>query len=241
MSLLAVLNPALDLTYSILTTVSSGVRPLVGGASVALALVIVTLLARACLLPLAVSVLRAERAKQALAPTLERIRRRYGRDSARLTRELQAAYRKAGVSPLAGMLPALAQAPVMIIVYRLGKVPVIAGTKNVVLAARLFTAPLGGHGLGVIATAGIFASPSLVVLALVVVLIVLAHFSSRQQVRRIKAATIGEVPAMQLMIARITPYGTVLTAAVVPLAVSLYLVTSTAWLLAERAILPRMF
>jgi YidC/Oxa1 family membrane protein insertase len=236
------LDPALNLAYLTLTTLADGVRPLVGSAAVAIAVVMITLVARACLLPLAVSVLRADRAKRALAPELERIRRKHGSDPARLSRELLAAHRDSGISPLAGLLPALAQAPAMLVIYRLCKVPVIAGGQNVVLAAQLLGAPLAGHLPAVIATAGLLSGPTLVVAGLLTALLGLAYLTSKQQVRRLQESAVGKpIPATQLLVARVLPYGTVLAAAVVPLAVSLYLVTSTAWLVAERALLPRLF
>jgi YidC/Oxa1 family membrane protein insertase len=241
MSVLAVFDPAVDLAYAGLTALANGIQPVFGGSAVAAALVIVTVVARACLLPFAISVLRAQRAKQALAPTLDRLRRRHRSDPARLLRELQAAHREAGISPLAGLLPALAQAPAMIVIYRLCKLPVIAGAQNAVLVANLFTAPLAAHAPAVIATAGIFSSAALVVAALAVILLALAYLSSRQQVSRVRAASAGEVPALQILIARVMPYGTAIAVAVVPLAVSLYLITSTAWLVTERALLPRFF
>jgi YidC/Oxa1 family membrane protein insertase len=208
---------------------------------VVIALVLVTLLARLGLLPFSVSVARSERAKRALAPELDRVRRRYAADPARQLREVQAAHRRAGISPLAGLLPGLAQAPVMLVIYRLCRVPVIAGTHNVVLAAQIFGAPLAGSAAAVVTSAGLLTAPTLVVVLLVGALIGVAGLSSQQQVRRLRQAAVGELPASQVLIARVMPFGTALAALVVPLAVSVYLLTSTAWQVAERAVLLRIF
>jgi YidC/Oxa1 family membrane protein insertase len=241
MSMLSFLDPALDLAYSILIGLAAVLHPLAGNAAVVLALILITLTARALLVPLAVSVLRSDRAKRALAPELDRVRRRHRSDPVRLASEMQQTYRQAGVSPFAGLLPALAQAPVMMIVYRLCKVPVIAGGHNAVLVAQLAGAPLAGHAITVLTTSGLLSAPVLVVAGLLATLLVLAYLSARQQVARLRAATSGDAPAVQLLLARVMPYGTVLVAAVVPLAVAVYLLTSTAWLVAERALLPRYF
>lgn len=241
MSLLSLFDPALVVVHIGLTTLADGLQPVLGGASVAVALVLVTMIVRACLLPLAVSVLRAERVRKTLAPELARLRKRHADDPARLVREVQAAHHKAGIGPFAGMLPALAQGPALFVIYRLCKLPLIGAVPNAVLAANLFGTPLAAHLPGLVLTAGILSAPMLVAVVLVAALLLVAYASSRQQVRRLRAAAVGEVPPIQMMIARVLPFGTVAAAAVVPFAVSLYLLTSTTWLLAERAVLPRVF
>jgi YidC/Oxa1 family membrane protein insertase len=240
MSLYSLFDPALVLAHATLTAVASALQPRAGGFSVALALVILTLIARLCLLPFAVSVLRAERARVALAPELARLRKRHASDPSRLLRELQAAHRRAGISPLAGMLPALAQAPVLFVVYRLCRVPLIAGAPNTVLAANLLGAPLATHGPAVVLSAGLFSGPTLVVIGLLLALALVAYRSSVQQGQRVRASTVGEVSPLQLGLARLMPFGAVAAALVVPLAVALYLLTSTTWAVAERALLPRL-
>jgi YidC/Oxa1 family membrane protein insertase len=49
----------------------------------------------------------------------------------------------------------------------------------------------------------------------------------------------GTAPGVPAVLARLLPYVTVAVAAVVPLATGLYLVTTTAWTLAERALFGR--
>jgi YidC/Oxa1 family membrane protein insertase len=240
MSLLSLFDPAVTLMHTGLTALTSGLQPVLGGTAVAAALVLVTFLVRAGLLPLALAILRAERSRQALAPQLARLRRRHADDPARLLREVRAAHQDAGISPLSGLLPALAQGPVLLVVYRLCTLPVIAGVPNTVLAAQLFGAPLAAHLPGLVLTAGVLGAPTVVGLLLVLALLLVAYLSSRQQVRRLRAAG-GEIAPVQLLIARVLPFGTVAAAAVVPLAVSLYLLASTTWMVTERAVLPRIF
>lgn len=241
MSPLALLDPAVTLFHAVLTGIADPLQPLLGGASIAVALVALTLIVRCLLLPFSLSVLRAERARRALAPRMEHLRRRHAADPARLAREIRAAHREAGTSPVAGLLPGLAQAPAMVAVYRLCTLPVVAGVPNAVLSAGLLGLPLSAHLPGVLLTAGVLGTPGLVALVLVAGLLVVARLTSRQQVRRLQEASVGEVAALPLLLARVLPYGTVLAAAVVPVAVSLYLLASSAWLVAERAVLPRLF
>jgi YidC/Oxa1 family membrane protein insertase len=238
---LSLLDPAVTVVHSGLTLLAAGLQPVLGGAAVAVALVLVTLVVKACLLPLAIRVLNAERARRTLAPELDRLRRRHQKDPARLARELQAAHRDAGISPFAGLMPALAQGPALFLIYRMCLLPLIGGVPNVVLTANLFGLPLAAHLPGLVLTAGALTTSTLVAVLVVAALLLVAYASSRQQVRRLRAATIGEIAPAQLLMARVMPFGTVAVAAVVPFAVSLYLLTSTTWTLAERALLPRIF
>jgi YidC/Oxa1 family membrane protein insertase len=241
MSLLSIFDPGVALVHTALTAIASGLEPVLGGASVAVALVLVTMLVRAALLPLAVSVLRAERGRQALAPELARLRRRHADDPARLLQELQAAHREAGISPLGGLLPALAQGPALFVIYRICQLPMIGGVPNTVLSAGLFGVPLSAHLPGLLLTAGLVGAPTVLGAGLLGALLLVAYASSRQQVARVRTLATGEIPPLQLLLARVLPFSTVAVAAVVPVAVSLYLLTSTTWMLAERAVLPRIF
>lgn len=84
--------------------------------------------------------------------------------------------------------------------------------------------PLGTHWIPLAVTG----APAAVVLAaLLGGLLLVAWLSSRQQ------------PAQPAFL-RVLPFGTVACAMVVPLAVSVYLLTTTAWTVAERAVLPRL-
>src|SRR6187549_2008949 len=176
MSLLSLFDPAVVLVHTGLIAIASGLDPVLGGASVAVALMLVTVVVRAGLLPLAVAVLRGERARQALTPELDRLRRRHGQDPARLLREQQAAYRAAGVSPFAGMGPALAQGPVLFVVYRLCQVTTIGAVPNVVLTANLFGAPLSAHLPMLLASP--LGAPALVAFVLVAALLAVAFGTS---------------------------------------------------------------
>ena len=136
----------------------------VGGA--AAAIVVLTLAVRAALHPLTRRAVRGERARLSLAPKLSDLRRRHAGDPTRLAEESMALYRAAGVSPFAGLLPVLAQAPVFIVLFN-----VFEGQTGV-LGEHLFT---GG--------------PVLVFLALLAGLTVVAWLTSR------RAATLLPVDA----------------------------------------------
>ena len=112
------LAPAVTLAHTLLTAIAEAVPGPVSGPALALAVVVLTALVRAAMLPLAVRNLRAERARAALAPELARLRTRHAADRERLARELLAAHRAAGVGPLSGLGTALVQLPVVTTLYR---------------------------------------------------------------------------------------------------------------------------
>ena len=225
MSLLAALDPAVALAHGALTALAAALEPLAGGAAVAVALVLLTLATRALLLPLALRVHRAEGARRALAPDVERLRRRHRDDPARLARELAAVHREAGVSPFAGLAPSLAQGPVLLVVYRMCVAPVVAGAPNAVFTAQLFGAPLSMHATAALATGG---APAVVVLALLGGLVAVA------------VASAARMPDAAPAVLRVLPFGAVAVALFAPLALALHLLTSTAWTLGERLLLPRL-
>jgi YidC/Oxa1 family membrane protein insertase len=138
--------------------------------------------------------------------------------------------RGARVSPLAGCLPALVQAPFFFVMYRLFTTP------NDLLDAELAGVPLGHH-----MTDGLTPTAAVVYAALFALLTTLAWLSAKRMraailerppVEGVDAATVGRVMAL-------LPYGTVVFAAFVPLAAGLYLATTTAWTAAEQRVLRR--
>ncbi len=175
----------------------------IGGA--ALAIVVCTIVLRALLLPFTFRVIRGERARAALAPEIQALQRKHGKDPRRLAEELSTLHREAGVSPFAGFLPALLQAPFFLVTYRLFVSPTIGGHANTLLHSKLFGVALSAH---------LLAAPWAFV-PFVLALAGLAWLT----VRRAKARGLAAV----------LPFTTIVSAAFLPLAAMLYLVTSVAW------------
>ncbi|GAA4435639.1 YidC/Oxa1 family membrane protein insertase [Phytohabitans houttuyneae] len=140
--------------------------------------------------------------------------------------------RGARVSPLAGCLPALVQAPFFFLMYRLFTKP------GDLLDATLAGVPLGHH-----LTDGLSLSAVLVYAVLLALLTALARLSARRMREApVAAAPSPEVERMQEQMRRLMvllPYGTLAVAAFVPLAAGLYLVTTTAWTALEQGVLRR--
>jgi len=218
--------------YDLVLALTRALEPaLADGAAVA-AIALATMAVRALLLPLSVAAARGERARARLAPRIREVRRRHGADPRRLRRELAALYRKEGVSPAAGCLPALAQAPFLCVMYRLFTSATVAGRQNALLAHTLFGAPLGQNFAGVLA-GGLFTVPSLAFLGLLALTAAVAWAASR----RLDASPAPDLPGRRLL--RLAPFGTVAAALFLPLAAGIHLLVTTSWTLIERAVLHR--
>jgi YidC/Oxa1 family membrane protein insertase len=166
--------------------------------------------------------------------------------------------RGARVSPLAGCLPALVQAPFFFVMYRLFTTP------NDLLDAELGGVPLGHHLAG-----GLTPAVAIVYAVLLTLLALLARRSSRRlreaplagdlagigvsgspttQMRPrstkegggdAEAAAVERAQVQMRRVMGLLPYGTVAFAVFVPLAAGLYLLTTTAWTALEQGVLQR--
>ncbi|WP_423923329.1 membrane protein insertase YidC [Frigoribacterium sp. 2-23] len=229
----------LDGLSRFVSALGSAVEPLAGASAAALAVVLLTVLVRLVLVPVGVSQVRAEFARRRLAPKIADLRRRIT-DKEKLNKAMLELYTSEKVSPLAGCLPLLAQAPVVSAVYSLFVHASIAGHANVLLTQTFAGVALGSN-LFVAAGAGVPALLPFVVL--LAVLAVVVELTRRAGVRAAGAASTeaatAAVPGMAVL-TRWLPFISVLFAAIAPLAAALYLVTSAVWTLGERAVLRRV-
>ncbi|MCI4081708.1 YidC/Oxa1 family membrane protein insertase [Streptomyces sp. MMS21 TC-5] len=166
----------------------------------------------------------------------------------------RAAFR--GATPVAGCLPLLLQLPVFFLMYQ------AFTSGGELLGHRLFAAPLVSRWTEALGEGGPFGAQGLVFLALFGAIAVVAAWSavrgrrSAAAAARTAAAAAASAPkkkpagtaalpeltaeqqeAMRKLggVLPLLSFGTLITAAVVPLAAGLYLLTTTAWSVAERA------
>jgi YidC/Oxa1 family membrane protein insertase len=228
---------ALDGLYSLVTLLTQFAAPAAGSLAPAVAILLLTALVRIVLLPVAVSRVRAERARHRLAPKLAELRRRIT-DREALNRAILELYTAEKVSPVAGCLPTLAQAPVLTAVYSLFTHPVIAGHANALLTQTLWGAPLGGNLLSVLAGGMSAAWPLLVLLVALAGIVELSRRANARFAGAGAAIQAAAVPGLALT-TRLLPFLSVAFAALAPFAAGLYLTASAAWTLGERAVLRR--
>jgi len=237
---LAPVATVLDLAYTLVTALASALAPLAGGLSAALAVVAVTVVVRLLLIPVGRSQVRAEFTRRRLAPKLRDLRRRYGKNPELLQRKTMELYAEEKASPLAGCLPTLLQAPVLSVVYGLFVLATIDGHPNGLLTEHLLSVPLG-TSLPSLLGAGAVWPGVLVYLVLLAGIAVVAVLSRTQALRNAEPPA-EDAPESMLRVTRAlswAPLMTVLFAALVPLAATLYLAVTTTWTLVERAVLRR--
>jgi YidC/Oxa1 family membrane protein insertase len=122
---------------------------------------------------------------------------------------------------------------------------VIAGHANALLGHVLAGAALGASLVGSVGpvAAGVAAGAVWPFVVLLVVLALVVELRRRADLRAVGpvVATPGQeaLPGLAT-VARVLPFATVVVAAFVPLAAALYMVTSAAWTLGERALLRRV-
>lgn len=215
---------AIELLYRIITGLNDILMPAVGPLSAAFAIVGLTVLIRLVLLPLTIRQVRAGKIRAQLAPRIRELQRKHARDPQRLQRETMAMYAAEGTTPFAGCLPMLVQAPVFMVLYGLFVSVRVGGEANALLTESLAGVPLSAHLVDVTGTG------LLVFGALLIVLVAIAL-----GMRRLTKAVELTAPGAGLI--RLLPFGTVVVAAIVPLAAGIYLATTTAWTLLERTLL----
>jgi YidC/Oxa1 family membrane protein insertase len=225
----------IDVAYQLVCWIAAVLGPLLGGLAAAAAIIVFTMAVRLLVLPLSYYALRGEKARARLAPQVQELRQRHAHQPQRLQRELSALYQAEGSGMFAGCLPALLQIPFFSVVYRLFLSRTISGRRNALLGHNLFSTPPGSHWLS---GPGPFSVQGAVFAVLFVLLAAVAVFSLRAALGMVQASHAPQSPMSAL--GRFMPFGTVLMAAVLPLAAGPYLLTTTAWTVTERTILRRV-
>ncbi len=228
--------------YHVVNVLTLLLTPLAGGLATAAAIVVFTAAVRLLLLPLSYYSLRGQASMSALLPQVRELQKRYARQPDRLQRELGALYRQEGTGLLSGCLPLLVQLPFFSVMYRLFLSGTVNGRPSDLLHRDLLGTPLGSHWL---TGAGPLSGQGLVFLGLFALLAVVAVLTARTARQAAAASGPGQgggaAPASGALgaLGRVLPYSTLVIAAVVPLAAGIYLLTTTTWTVAERAVLRR--
>src|ERR1700755_1395175 len=107
-----VLQPLIDVFESVLKFFHDTV-----GASWGLSIILLTVVVRALLLPLAIKQFRSMQALQRIAPELKKLQEKYKNDKQRLQQETMKFYSEHKVNPFASCLPLVAQLPVFLSLF----------------------------------------------------------------------------------------------------------------------------
>ncbi|WP_033294259.1 membrane protein insertase YidC [Amycolatopsis jejuensis] len=215
------LEAPIDGAYHVVRWLVASTEPVAGSFATALAIILFTVAIRLLQVPFARAAARGARRREALLPEIRALQDKHRNDPRRLAAEM--AELQPGSSFLAGCLPMLAQLPFFWVMYHLFSSAVVAGAPNALLSSSLLGVSMGASGLA--------ATP--VVIAVAGLLAVVAWCSIHWQDRTRDFSA----PAARLI--RLLPYSTIVVTAFVPLAASLYLLTTTTWTVVERTILYR--
>lgn len=126
--------------------------------------------------------------------------------------------------------------PFIMVTYQVFISSTIAGQANALLTHGLLGVPLGQQFASTVAGFGLLSGPTLVFAGLFLLLVAVAWITSRRM-RRTMSEEVQ--PAALRRIMPLLPYGTVLAAAVLPLAAGIYLLVTTTWTAGEKAVLHR--
>ena len=246
--------------YYLVSALAHLLTPVAGGLAAAAAIVLFTAVVRLLIAPLSLRSLRGQAAMARLAPQVQALQKRYGRQSERFQRELTALYKREGTSPFASILPLLAQWPFLSVTYLLFRSATVNGAPNQLLSKGLLGVPLGAHWLS---GAGLLSVHDVLFLAVFALLAAVCWLSARLARRSAPAAAqAAAVPASGAvrkstagtrpdpaealanskaagLLTRVLPFVTVVFAAFAPLAAGIYLLTTVAWTLAERGLFLR--
>jgi YidC/Oxa1 family membrane protein insertase len=237
-----------------LTFLHDLVEPLAGVHSWGWAIIMLTLVIRILLLPLAIKQTRSMRAMQALQPQIKELQKKHKVDrdlmkkdpeqykakKQKLNTEMMALYQKEGANPAASCLPLLAQAPIFLALFWMLRAQSEPGEP-------LFAAPFyfvtdfisGGatEPTGLAATVSNAGWPGY----LLILLMAGSMFWSQKQMMARNAAQMADNPMAQQQ--KILLYAMPAFLAVIsfqfPLGILLYWVTTNVWQIAQQAIILR--
>ncbi|HEX5287334.1 MAG TPA: YidC/Oxa1 family membrane protein insertase [Streptosporangiaceae bacterium] len=253
--MLGFLDAGVSVAYHVVTNLVQFLAPLGGGLAAVAAIIAFTVAIRLLLMPLSYYALRGQAGQARLQPELAELRRRYRHQPERLQREIGALYQREGGTLLIGCLPLMLQLPFFSIMYRLFLSPTVAEHANQLLAHTVAGVPLSAHVFGlswldhgsaghVLGVTGLLSAHGLVFVGLIALLAPVGWASVRLA-RRMTEAAAGPAAAADASartvaaLAKVLPYFTAVIALFVPLAAGIYLLTTTAWTVAERAALRR--
>jgi YidC/Oxa1 family membrane protein insertase len=219
----------------------------------ALSIVILVVLMRLIMVPLFIKQMHTTRAMSSLQPQMAALRKKYKNDKQTLNQETMKLYQEAGVNPLMGCLPVVAQLPLFFGLFSVlraiaeysGGAPkyglplsmVLAGTHAKILGASIADKVLFTDGANVPLHA------KLVILAAVLVSMVTTFLTIRQSQKRgmMPAATPDNpMASSQKYMTYIMPFFA-LTGLYWPFGLVLYWVTTNVWTLGQQWLLGRRY
>lgn len=193
------------------------------------AIILLTILVKLALLPLANKALRSQRRLQVLQPELKKLQEKHKGDREAMTREIMAFYKKEGVSPASSCLPTLVQIPLLITLFYVFRDPFTEGHLGRLYDFVGRPTELDSHFAGLIDLSRTFdpaklAEPTMIgILVLAVLTGALQFYQSRMLMPKDSDA----IPGINKQFMYILPVVSAGFALILPAALPLYWATTT--------------
>jgi YidC/Oxa1 family membrane protein insertase len=250
-----ILNPLYEAVAWVFKEIWTGLSSVFGPASGwtwALTIVFLVVLMRLIMVPLFIKQMHTTRAMTALAPQMSALKKKYKNDKQALNQEMMKLYQEAGVNPLMGCLPVVAQLPMFFALFSVlraisewkpGEPPkyglttqmMVDAQRAKILGVKVSDKFLFSHGVPVEAKA--------VILITVIVSMVTTYLTVRQSMKRgmMPAATPDNpMGQSQKYMAYIMPLFA-LSGLYWPFGLVLYWVTTNLWTLGQQWVLFKMY
>jgi YidC/Oxa1 family membrane protein insertase len=238
-----IMAPLYWVTSVILTsfhTLFGGIFGDASGASWALAIVGLTLVIRAALIPLFVKQIKSSRNMQLLQPKVKELQKKYGHDRERLAQETMKLYRETGTNPFASCLPILLQMPIFLALFRLLDLASQGDVRGVLTVeqadqfanAELFGVKISSTFLGANGDFGVMALAVVLVLAMTAT----TFLTQRQLMSKNMPADAmtGPYAQQQKMLLYVLPLVFAVGGIAFPIGVLIYWTTSNLWTMGQQ-------
>jgi len=233
----------------VLTRIYDVLKPLFGASSGwtwALSIIILVVLMRLIMVPLFIKQMHTTRAMSALAPQMQALRKKYKNDKQTLQQETMKLYQEAGVNPLMGCLPVVAQLPLFFSLFSVlraiaeykGGLPKYGLPEAMVKSAqqaKILGASIADKVLFT-GTTHVPLHSKIVIVAAVVISMITTYLTVRQSMKRGMMPTASPDNPMgnsQKYMAYIMPFFA-LTGLYWPFGLVLYWVTTNVWTLIQQ-------
>ena len=252
---MGILNPLYEAVAWVFKQIWTGLSSVFGASSGwtwALTIVFLVVLMRLIMVPLFIKQMHTTRAMTALAPQMTALKKKYKNDKQALNQEMMKLYQEAGVNPLMGCLPVVAQLPMFFALFSVlraisewkpGQPPKYGMTTEMmvsaqhakILGATISDKFLFSHGVPIEAKA--------VILITVMISMATTYLTVRQSMKRgmMPAATPDNpMGQSQKYMAYIMPFFA-LTGLYWPFGLVLYWVTTNIWTLGQQFLLAKRY
>ncbi|MGI8460713.1 MAG: YidC/Oxa1 family membrane protein insertase [Solirubrobacterales bacterium] len=216
-----ILQPLIDVANTVLVFFHDDV-----GFGWGLAIVCLTFVTRALILPLSIKQIRSMRALQALQPQMKEIQEKYKDDKERQQREMMAFYQENGINPLASCWPLLLQLPVFLTLYQLLNNDVFKDEVSASVAS-------GESGEGFLFVTSILEKPTGVELVVLIVLFIVTQLAAG-----LVMATKVEGPQRAIMF--ILPIAIAPFIITQPAGLAIYWISTNIWTLGQQFVVKRL-